>query len=345
MREEIRFCRSCGVPSIIAENFIWHTNGTITFRQIENYRMVILERDLIDAVFRGIESRIGLPIERIVIEAERKGTKKYVDSLLTGLKGRMIRAFGRKRVAEQLVKVGRAFGYGAITLKEYILGENVEVEVDDPYIPSLMVGNVAGSFESLEQAKPKFTWKMKGRRCIIKVEITAEESIFDERFRYKEELTLPGKGEHELCDGCNIPLAVSKEFQWDIENGSVTDSRDRRVFFIGLQHINSIFDELENELGEEIPSIMTDSVKAHVRRESEGLEDKDYLKGIEFFKLRGYGDPVALDRRDKGIEIKIQNPSNIPFLAGIVGGIFESAEGDAEIEWEKKDGIAIIRVR
>src|SRR5659263_430654 len=72
---ELKACKTCGVPSRVGKGHIWNPNGTIVQRQDRDHRMIFFDSDSIDALFTNIESLIGMPIEKMVIESKARATQ------------------------------------------------------------------------------------------------------------------------------------------------------------------------------------------------------------------------------------------------------------------------------
>lgn len=83
-------CRHCGVPRRFHAKHEYLDNGIIVTKG-SDLRGIFIERALLRDIIEGIESRLGIPIERIVIDAKRRDAKLYVDDVLSGLLGRILR--------------------------------------------------------------------------------------------------------------------------------------------------------------------------------------------------------------------------------------------------------------
>ena len=66
-------CPGCDLPVKIRWFVKWDDNGTIVVRVNPATRVALVESDLLNDIYRRIEESIGVPIRRIVFEAERAG--------------------------------------------------------------------------------------------------------------------------------------------------------------------------------------------------------------------------------------------------------------------------------
>jgi hypothetical protein len=62
---DIEVCRECEVPIQFSSNHIWLGGGTVVENNDQDHRIVLIECDNLDPLFREVEGLIGIPIERI----------------------------------------------------------------------------------------------------------------------------------------------------------------------------------------------------------------------------------------------------------------------------------------
>ena len=79
---ELERCPECGAPKIITGEHVWLNNGEIVQKRHQSHRMVIIETENMDPIFRGIEQIIGVNIEPIVITAVRRAVRPYLKAFI-----------------------------------------------------------------------------------------------------------------------------------------------------------------------------------------------------------------------------------------------------------------------
>ncbi|MDY6796544.1 MAG: hypothetical protein SWK76_14890 [Actinomycetota bacterium] len=75
-------CPECGVPRHITSEHMWLNSGAIVQSRESKTRMVFIECENLDPLFRGIEGVIGMPIERAVNATKCKAVRSYLGNLL-----------------------------------------------------------------------------------------------------------------------------------------------------------------------------------------------------------------------------------------------------------------------
>ncbi len=101
------------------------------------------------------------------------------------------------------------------------------------------------------------------------------------------------------------------------------------MVLVGPMEMESIFGELEAELGEEITHTVVEAQKRFVKsvlREEEIGQGVDYL--TRQIALRGMGNLVEFEFRKEGLDAVVDNASPHLLVAGMLQGIFEALTGD-----------------
>ncbi len=99
-------CPACGVPGRIAFVHRWRDDGILESR-MGAARAIMIERDAFAGVLERIEEALGIPIDHILIDAKRRDAKLYVDDVLAGFAGRVVR-MGPLRRLGYLVMIRQA---------------------------------------------------------------------------------------------------------------------------------------------------------------------------------------------------------------------------------------------
>ena len=73
----VQLCAECGAPEYITAQHQWLNNGDIIIRGKPQNRIVFIESENLDPLFRGIGNIIGVPIEHLVTAAARRAYRSY----------------------------------------------------------------------------------------------------------------------------------------------------------------------------------------------------------------------------------------------------------------------------
>lgn len=324
-------CAECGVPKRVGAKHRWKDNGVIVAKG-SDMRGVWMEGDLLSAVLGGIEERLGIPIDHIIIDAKRRGAKIYVDNVLAGPLGKALRLKRLRKLAyDYMIKQAEAIGLAQPRILSYKPGQHLVLEALNVYNNAIFTGDVCGAFESIEGTRAKAEYEEGSEKTTIRIE-TWHDAPDEERLWIDYGDPLPAQAGFSRCSSCGTPKGASR-WQWNLEQGRVIDgSSGAWLIFIDIGGINAVFRELERELGEEIPQVMMDSA----RRFYAGLREKGAKEAhgdLSFLALRGFGVPVphAPTREDLANGIKVLNPFNMPIVAGAVAGIM--ADGEEKVGW------------
>jgi hypothetical protein len=316
----------------------WNDDGTVTGRFASGSRVCHIECDEISAVIAGVSERIGYPIDRIVIEGQRKAARRIADDVLSagkGIAGLFGRSWAGAPVALKVtLDVGRTVGHALPEILEYKRGELLRLKLTNPYCVPLVVGDAWGAFEALHNITVEAEWAVEDDAVTIELRKVREGMVWEEpmRLQLEQMKTLPGDAKFERCPRCGIPREVTDTIEWDIENGIVRNKlTGRREVTIIVESINAVLRELENELGEEIPAMVQEVVARYTARSIGGdealeLEAKGYLAALGPIRARGMGNPVTAEMSEGTLTTWIDNPFSAPLLAGTVAGIYEAVE-------------------
>jgi hypothetical protein len=117
-------------------------------------RMVFVECEEFDPMFEGVEKLIGIPIEHLLIDIERKGTRDYFSPMLPGEVKEMLRRHELpfEPLIDAVMTTNRVNGLG----RHELVGYRHEVDEYDyittrcskPYSPPLACGDLAGATEA-----------------------------------------------------------------------------------------------------------------------------------------------------------------------------------------------------
>jgi len=308
--------------------------------------MVLIESDNLDGLFRGIEEIIDLPIERIVIETKRRATREYIDRLVPDdLKEKAInKELDMKVMIDANNAVARIMGYGDVSLVGYRYERDdddyLKQRVREPYSVPLWCGDMAGAVEAITRRDNDVNYTFLEDDTI---EITAVPSEhppqFQDRLQLRKYPLREGDVTLERCGSCGGPSALAS-FAWQLERGVIVDKvTGRRVAMLGPAYQEAVFDELERELGEEIPRVIVEAQRRFVKSgffKATEIGNKEQFRKL--LALRGLGNLRSLQTKKDKLRMVLENPAMHLMIIGLIQGYFEVISGTgSRAEWEVSD--------
>ncbi|MBC7230400.1 MAG: hypothetical protein H5T74_08435 [Actinobacteria bacterium] len=344
----VNVCPHCGVPLYISSQHRWLDNGVIQPAREESQRLVFFECGNLDPLFKGIGELIGMPVERMVIDASRRSTKHYMDRVIPDDVKEMIRAgdMDLDLVFDSTFIIWRVMGYGRLALDEVRYrrekDDYIRVLAERPYSVPLAVGNFAGSIEAIIGKEPGIEFEETTPGVFgIKIFEAENPPELRQRLRWRdyEKPLKPGDIDFERCPGCGVPAALSS-YKWDQANGSIRSTMTgRRMVMTGPSMIDPIFDELEGELGDTIPRVVVEAQKRFVESGFFAVEEVASEENMRLqLALRGLGNLRELKMGRSGVSLRLENSTLHLLGVGLAQGLFEKAFGvESEVEWELHD--------
>lgn len=136
-------CGKCGVPRLIPFMHKWRDNGILESK-MGGARAVFIERDVFAGTLERIEETLGLPLDNIIIEAKSHDAKLYVDDVLSGVLGAVVRFPPLRKYAYVFMTRQAAYiGLGNTRVLDYKLGRHLVGRTETVYHPVLFTGDVA----------------------------------------------------------------------------------------------------------------------------------------------------------------------------------------------------------
>jgi len=334
---EHKTCKTCGVPSRVGKGHVWNPDGTMVQRQNRSHRMIFFDSDSVNALFSNIEGLIGVPIEKIIIESKARATEAYISSLIKGAKGKLARVVGVGRVIKSIVEQGRLLGYGDIHVTEFSWKEAyVYCEISDPYSLALFCGDLKGALQAIRKLEGTIEYTEIGENSYRIKDSQLEGSTgLEDRLVATKLPFKPGDFVYHRCPTCQAPLEISK-FHWDTDKGTITQpGTGIRYAVFGSTGMQVVLDELERELGDTIPMTIVEAQRMHAAQTMnprwKDVSREDIRNWLAF---QGLGNLVALDEKDGGYSIRIENPAIPLMLVGTMAALFEFLSGGkAEVDW------------
>jgi hypothetical protein len=324
----MKHCKECGVPDIIGRDQKWSSDGTIPITGDPNFRMGIVEVPVMREIASRLEKVVGPSIHNMFMESKRKYARHYIDTLLKGPLGFLVRhsSSGGKKAYQTLLQTSTSLGYGHATVDEYKRKALVHGTIHNPYYTPFFVGDVRGVFESIERLPSKGSWVEKGDVATIEVVNMEGEDKLEKRFQFDDTLRKSGDLKYTPCKTCGLPKELSR-FVWDLDKGTILDTKaNERVFITGLNDLNGVYLELEEAIGDIVPNTVLEVNREHGTKLVKDGVVTGYgdlvrgagLKGLAYTTFQGTKEQVKLT---------FKNIFNKPYVIGRALGVYEGLEG------------------
>jgi hypothetical protein len=371
----IEVCGECGVPLMVGKELGWGDNGVIYARSSPNVRWAFFESENIDPLFRGIEEILGVPIEHIVIESRRRETKRYMKQVfpleVRGIfegGGETGEGTGRPMKAEEVemkkaalksinisaTDISRVHGYGDQRTGDlWESGDEYPWRseyIRKPFSLLLTAADFLGSVEAVEDIEMRVEYEDEGLDTYKITAYPGEHPIeLKERLARNLYQFKPGEIHYEFCPQCGVPEAI-RHYTWDLGEGTITGPGiGRRMAIFGTFSLDSIFDDLEYELGETIQEAI---IEAGRRYAGNAWGNEEWRRDADSFHhmiaLRGLGNLTRFDGDRHHLSLTIENSCLRLPLVGIIQALVEMAYGmdSSTYEWDyAEDGDLTVTVK
>lgn len=256
---KIDLCEKRGVPLMVSKMQTWHENGVISEIKDPDHRMLFFKSENLDNVFRKIEEIIALSIERIVVEAQSRVTREYIEMLIPKAVRKIIYFLKPGAIVQKMAIMARTHGYGNVKIIEAkarrvpFFGprdDHILMTVKRPYSIFRWTGDNLGGIEAVSGRECTVTKeKIAENASRLEMKIGAHPSELKERLAKRQYVVKPGNFKLERCPACGIPSDVAR-CRWNIEDGLIIDpDTGRRMAIFGPAGLEAAFDALEDELG------------------------------------------------------------------------------------------------
>lgn len=337
----LEVCRECLVPLHLSSEHTWMNGGAILQSRDSRNRMIFMESENLDPLFRGIEKIIGMPIEHVVMAAKRKAMRAYLGSLMPDMTKEMLRRreIDWKPVNDALRASASMVGYGKFEVADFRHEQDVDdyiVEtIKEPYSIPLACGDMVGAFEILFGCDLGVEYKEVDNDLYeIRAFVASHPEELRGRLRFKQVDIKPGDIHFERCKTCGAPAALS-DYAWHVDRGIIVNRlTGRRMVLTGME-LDTIFTELESELGDIIPRAVIEAQRRFVRTGFYDIEGLGTRGMREQLAVRGLGNILELKSNERGLSIRIENSFLHLIVIGLVQGLYEYAFNvDTHLDWE-----------
>jgi hypothetical protein len=339
---DVNVCPECKVPEPFQQGQIWLNNGDVVQALNPEARMVFIECENLDPLFKNIGDIIGMPIEPFVINIAARGTDIYMKSLIPEAVMEMVMAKQAEiqPFLDATMTYCHILGYGRYESVGYRY-ENDEddfaiIRIEAPFSVPEAAGAIAGVTSSLVGGEQSVTHEEISPGLY---EFTVNWTEFPETLKEKLR-TVPhrhreGDIELERCPTCGVPAALSA-FRWHLDRGLVVNSyTGRRMAMLGPELLDGLFRALEAELGETIPNMVVESQRRFTKTGFYSIEEVSNEGDFRTqLALRGMGNLKELQIGKRGVYMRLENAAIHLMIVGMLQGLFEMAlDVESNVDW------------
>ncbi|MBC7247999.1 MAG: hypothetical protein H5T73_09500 [Actinobacteria bacterium] len=334
----VRTCGECGVPLMIGGQHTWHGNGVIRQTRDPDHRMVFFESENIDRVFHKIEEIIGVSVERIVVESQRRSTREYLEKQFPLAVRRALYLLQPALIAKRMAGIASVYGYGHVEVEEVRSSPLRRLRKKDDYLVMTIkypysiyryCGDNLGGMEAVTGRACSVTWeRLDEDTCRLQLTVGRHPVELEERLARRKYAYREGEVRVEKCPACGVPRVVAR-CVWDLENGTITDpTTGRRMALFGPASLDAAFHELESELGETIPETVIEAQRRFVKEAFHRGDWRAYTPSLEeLVAARGLGMLAAFEVDERHLSLTICNSCLHLWMVGLAQGIFEMETG------------------
>ncbi|MDD5747579.1 MAG: hypothetical protein PHP64_00760 [Actinomycetota bacterium] len=346
-------CKICGFPRRYSSVFEWQGDGTILASQRLRMPLMFLEVNEWDFIFNELTSKVGSPVEHILIEAQKNVGKTIYEiarGLYMNIDVKRIPSFLKLQFLAKLLiwsvrNYVAAMGAGSIGLVSYKAGESATLSFINPCLIPMVVGNCLGIYECVEEMPGSSAeYKVEGGTLYVRMSHAEESRVSAERLYLEEPSSGEGKLTFEKCR-CGVPERISQSFIWNLEAGEIRNKKTgMREGMVAVQSMNAILRELAHELGEEVLDMLYDSQKQYSRQKLESKKAEtanhhsfwnEYLSEMG---ARGFGYPVSFQTTESSVSVEIKSAYNqILYAAKIAGAVEALTDRNSNITWGENE--------
>ncbi len=337
-------CPGCGIPMQTVDSQEWLNNGVIVHKGDPSVRVAYAECETLDPLFDGIGQLIGVPVEHIVVDAQRKSSRDFFNPMFTEENRDMIR---RREISlgsliDAMTLTARIHGCGRLELKDMSYeskdSDFITLISGDSYAVLLTMGDIAGGCEAATGYEFRdFTYtKISPGTYEMTARVSGFSPDLEGGLERKEYSLREGNLEFERCPTCRAPLEFMN-YKWDIDLGTIRSSyTGRRIALIWPSAMDSIFAEMGKELGDIVPRVV---IEAQRRLTRTGFHSVEEITDEKHFRdqliLRGMGNLREFRMDPRGLHLRLDNACMHLTVLGMIQGLFELAfDKESSVQWE-----------
>jgi hypothetical protein len=353
---------------MLASVFTWEGNGMISIAGSPEGRMVFYESGNIDNIFSGIGELIGVNIDHIAIERKRRDTRKFMEGIFADAIKRIQELKGDAPLTHfsavdpaivkeglelgyainaQATAVGMMYGYGNIRfsgLWEFWDSFPWRTQiVHNPYSIIFFAADMLATIEALEQRDMQVRYEQVADESYLLAARPGKHPIgLKDRLRKKPYAPKPGDIVYKRCRECDVPLGVGR-CKRDLTRGTIVDPDvGRRMAIFDPAGLDTVFEDLEQELGDTVTGIIIEAQRRYAR--SSMRADNWRRSGYDFKSwagIRGLGNITSFKADARKMTMTLKNSCMHLALVGMTQALYELAQGadQSKLDWHRsKDG-------
>jgi hypothetical protein len=348
-------CSLCGVPEYISREHVWLRNGDIVHKRDPRRRIAFIESGNIDPLLQNIEQLIGTSIERIVVACVQRNVRNAM--------GLFVSEEERERILKKEMDfepffttfkdISKMMGRGKLEIVDFRFeGDKKDYftfSITEPFSIPLCSGARGAGIEAI-LGSPQGVKIEQVSTDAYTITVFPKESERGFKGRMMPHNYEPAEGGIELpaCPSCGCPQALS-QYTWHPERGVILKSSDQtRMVLLSPYELDPVFQELEDELGDAIPTAVVEAQRRFTRTGFYALGDIRDEDNLRFqFAFRGLGSLGNLRIDGMGLDMILENTALALVVVGLMQGLFEVAfDVDSAVGWELSDeGQLTIEVR
>jgi hypothetical protein len=353
----LAMCPECGAPEMFTKEHVWLNNGELVQLRQQDARLAFLECDNFDPLYKIIGEIIGMPIEHIVLDITARGLRTYLSRFVPRELKDLLRSMTPgdealeekcRQILEGLIEasilLGKINGTGLYELKDFRY-QNCETDfsrvwMHEPYSIPFVVGGLAGQIRAMlgtaheveyHQVSPD-VWELVSHP--VPANKALEERLSLKGFEHKD-----GDIELPRCPSCGGPAALA-HYKWHVDRGVINSTlTGRRMAVLGPTLLDTLFDELESELGDIIPQTVVEAQRRFVKTGFYSIKEVRDVEDMRLqLALRGLGNLKEIKMGAQGVRVRFDSAIMHLMIVGLVQGLFEMAfDTESNVEWEHSD--------
>ena len=340
---DIKVCPECGVREPVFAGHTWLDNGDIVQAGNEKARMVFIECENLDPLFRNIGLILGEPIDPLIMRIQTVGTTVYLSKTIPEAVKQLVQSkqLGLQIFIDNICALCEVLGYGKYNFVDHRYEQDMKdyavMRIFHPFSVPEAAGLFSGAIKSVVGGDQSVSYtEISPGMYEFVAQMVDGPPVLKQKVRLLEYLRKPGDIELKRCPSCGTPKAIAS-YHWYSPKGIIVDAkRSRRLALLGQESFDALFRSLEGEYGENITQVIVEAQRRFVKTgfysiEEVGNEDAFRIQ----LALRGLGNLQYIRMGTSGMSMRVDNVSGHLLLVGIAQGLFENAlYVESDVDWE-----------